>query len=395
MFNKKTLKDIDVRGKKVLVRVDFNVPLDKELKITDDSRIVVSLPTIKYLIENRAKVILISHLGRPEGKVVDKYRLDPIAKRLEELLGKKVKKLSDCIGEEVKREIENMVEGDVVLLENLRFHIEEEKNDEGFARELASLAEIFVQDAFGTVHRAHASTYGVAKFLPAVAGFLLQKEIEIMGKALTSPERPFVAILGGAKVSDKIKVIANLLNIVDSLLIGGGMMFTFLKAKNYNIGKSILESDKIELADEIIKKAEEKKVNFELPSDVVIADKFAEDANVKICKITEIPESWIGMDIGPETVERYSKIISQAKTVIWNGPLGVFEMKPFEEGTKKIAEALAGSSALTIAGGGDTAAALEKFKLSGKITHISTGGGASLEFLEGKILPGIAALEDK
>jgi phosphoglycerate kinase len=395
MFNKKTVKDIDVKGKKVLVRVDFNVPLDKDLNITDDSRIVSSLPTIKYLIENRAKVILISHLGRPEGKVVDKYKMDPVAKRLEELLGKKVKKLNDCIGEEVKNEINKMKEGDVILLENVRFHIEEEKNEESFAKKLAELADVFVQDAFGCVHRAHASTSKVAKFLPAVAGFLLQKEIEVMGKALTDPLRPFVAILGGAKVSDKIKVITNLLNIVDFLLIGGGMMFTFLKAKGYNTGKSIVELDKIELAKEILKKADEKKVNLKLPTDVVIADKFSEDANIKICKIEEIPENWIGMDIGPETAKEYSEIILSAKTVIWNGPLGVFEMEPFAEGTRKIAESLTRSSAISIVGGGDSVAALEKFNLSDKIYHISTGGGASLEFLEGKILPGIEVLEDK
>lgn len=394
-MSKATIKDVDVRGRRVLVRVDFNVPMNAEREITDDTRIKAALPTIQYLIDHSAKVILASHLGRPKGKPADEFRMDPVAKRLGELLGKPVRKLDECVGDAVKAEVRAMKDGGVVLLENLRFHPEEEANDEGFAKALADLADLYVNDAFGTAHRAHASTAGVARFLPAVAGFLMQKEIEVMGKALSSPERPFVAILGGAKVRDKVGVVQNLLDKVDTLMIGGGMAYTFLKARGLEIGQSILEEDKIGLARDLMERAGAKGVKFMLPSDVVVADKFAEDAKTRIVPVNEIPADWQALDIGPDTVGRFSQVIAEAKTVVWNGPMGVFEMKLFAEGTREIAKALAASRAVTIVGGGDSVAALEEMGLADKMTHVSTGGGASLEFLEGKELPGVAVLKDK
>ncbi len=390
---KKTIKDVDLKDKVVLIRVDFNVPLDENRNITDDRRIRSALPTIKYALENGAKkVVLMSHLGRPKGQVKEELRLDPVARRLEELLGEKVLKLNDCVGDEVKQAIENASER-VILLENLRFHPEEEKNDPEFAKSLAELGDIYVSDAFGTVHRAHASTVGVAKYLPAVAGFLLEKEIKYLGGALENPERPFVAILGGAKVSDKIMVIENLLTKVDALIIGGGMAYTFLKAQGKAIGSSKLEADKVDVAKEILAKAEEKGVKIYLPVDHVVAKELKEGVETKV--VEEIEEGWMGLDIGPKSVEIFCDVVKSAKTVVWNGPLGVFEVPPFDEGSRKVAECLAQTSAVKIIGGGDTAAMIAKFGLEDKMTHISTGGGASLEFLEGKELPGIAVLEDK
>jgi phosphoglycerate kinase len=393
-MRKKTIEDIDVEGKKVLVRVDFNVPLDEKGNITDDTRIRAALPTINYLIERGAIVILVSHLGRPKGKVQERLRMDPIAQRLAELLDKEVIKTDDCIGDEPKQAIEDMREGDVLLLENVRFYPGEEANDPEFSKQLAELADVYVNDAFGTAHRAHASTVGVAEFLTAVSGFLMKKELEYLGKALENPERPFVSILGGAKVSDKIGVIKNLLTKVNYLLIGGGMAFTFLKAKGLEIGRSLLEEDKLSLAGELIKEAEDKGVKLLLPVDVVVAPELKPDAPYKRVKVEEIPPDWMGVDIGKETVEEFSNIIKQAKTVVWNGPMGVFEMKPFAAGTKGIASALAESGAVTIIGGGDSAAAVEQLGYADKMTHISTGGGASLEFLEGRELPGVKALND-
>jgi len=392
---KATVRDVDVKGKRVLVRVDFNVPMNAEREITDDTRIKAALPTIRYLVDHGARVILASHLGRPKGKPTDEFRMDPVARRLSELLGKPVLKLNECVGDEVKAAVVAMRDGDVVLLENLRFHAEEEANDEGFAKALADLADIYVNDAFGTAHRAHASTAGVARFLPAVAGFLMEKEIEVMGKALADPERPFVAILGGAKVKDKVGVVRNLLDKVDTLMIGGGMAYTFLKAQGFEVGQSILEADKIDLARELMDKAKARGVRFMLPSDVVIADRFAEDAKTRVVPVDQIPPDWQALDIGPETVQRFAKEIAGARTVVWNGPMGVFEMKPFAEGTRGVAKALAESKAVTIVGGGDSAAALEEMGFADKVTHVSTGGGASLEFLEGKELPGVAVLKDK
>lgn len=392
---KATVRDIDVKGKRVLVRVDFNVPLDAERNITDDTRIRSALPTIEYLLERGARVILASHLGRPKGQRKEEFSLAPVAKRLEELLGKPVKKLDDCIGAEVEAEVLAMKDGDVILLENLRFYKEEEANDEAFARALASLADIYVNDAFGTAHRAHASTAGVAEFVDGVAGFLMEKEIEVMGKALSQPERPFVAILGGAKVKDKVGVISNLMEKVDSLIIGGGMAYTFLKAKGLEIGDSIVDDASLGLAGELMEKAKTKGIRFLLPVDVVIADKFAEDANTKVVDIDEIPPSWQALDIGPKTRDLFAREIADAKTVVWNGPMGVFEMKPFAEGTRRIARALAELEAVTIVGGGDSVAAVSEMGFGDKMTHVSTGGGASLEFLEGKVLPGVAALKDK
>ncbi|WP_278298842.1 phosphoglycerate kinase [Caloramator proteoclasticus] len=395
-MNKKTVRDIDVRGKKVLVRCDFNVPQDKEGNITDDRRIVAALPTIKYLLENGAKVILMSHLGRPKEGYEEKYSVKPVAKRLSELLGFEVKLAEDkeVVGENAVRLVSEMKEGEVVLLENVRFIKTETKNDMDFAKKLASLADIFVNDAFGTAHRAHSSTAGVAEFLPAVAGFLIEKEIEIMGKALENPERPFVAILGGAKVSDKINVINNLIEKVDRLIIGGGMAYTFLKAQGFEIGKSLLEEDKIDYAKEMLKKAEEKGVKVYLPVDHVVAKEFSNDAEAMTVDV-EIPADYMGLDIGPKTVKLFEEAVLDAKTVIWNGPMGVFEMPKFAVGTKAVAEALSKVNGTTIIGGGDSAAAVEQLGYAEKMTHISTGGGASLEFLEGKVLPGIAALNDK
>lgn len=393
---KKTVKDIDVKGKKVICRCDFNVPM-KDGKITDDIRIVKALPTIKYLIDNDAKVILMSHLGRPDKKYDPEFSLKPVCKRLSELLGREVKLAEDenVTGENAKKLTSEMKEKDVVLLENTRFRAGETKNDLEFAKELSSLADIFVNDAFGTAHRAHSSTAGVSEYLPSVMGFLIQKEVEIMGKALEKPERPFIAILGGAKVSDKISVIENLMTKVDALLIGGAMAYTFLKSQGKNIGSSRVEEDKLEIARNILKKAEENKVELLLPIDHVIADEFKEDCNIEKTEGVDIKDGFMGLDIGDKTIELYEEKIKSAKTVIWNGPMGVFEMEKFSNGTKKLAEALAKSDAISIIGGGDSAAAVEKFGLQDKMTHISTGGGASLEFLEGKDLPGISCLDDK
>ncbi len=394
-MKKMTVKDLNVKGKRVFVRVDFNVPLDDNLKITDDRRIRASLPTIEYLLNGGAKVILASHLGRPKGKVVESMRLTPAAKRLGELLGKDVIKVDNCKGDEVKAAVARMQPGDVLLLENLRFYKEEEANDEEFSKALAGLADLYVNDAFGTAHRAHASTVGVAKFLPAAAGFLIQKEIETIGKALSDPSRPFVAILGGAKVSDKISVIKNLLTKVDTLLVGGGMAYTFLKAKGYEVGESLLDIEKVGLAKELMEEAQRCGVNFLLPEDIIIADKFAEDAQTKVVDINGIISDWQGLDIGPKTAEKFGAIIREAGTVIWNGPMGVFEMQPFAGGTRAVAKAMADCRGIAIVGGGDSAAAVEEMGYSDKVAHVSTGGGASLEFLEGKVLPGIAALNDK
>lgn len=393
MMNKKTIEDIDVKGKKVLVRCDFNVPLDIETKtkITDDRRIVGALPTIKYLMEHGAKVILCSHIG----KTKDKQTLAPVAKRLAELLNCPVPFAGDVIGPDAKAKANALKDGEVMLIENVRLHTEEEKNDPEFAKELASLAEIYVNDAFGTAHRAHASTEGVTKYLPAVCGYLIQKEIGIMGKALENPDRPFMAILGGSKVSSKIGVIENLMEKVDTLLIGGGMTYTFVKAMGGNIGDSICEEDKIDLAKSLLEKAKNKGIKLVLPVDTVVAKEFKADSEWKVVPTNEIPDGWQGVDIGPETVKMYSDLIKSHKTIIWNGPMGVFEFEAFAKGTNAVAKAMAESDAVTIIGGGDSAAAVEQAGLAEKMTHVSTGGGASLEFMEGIVLPGIAALNDK
>lgn len=395
-MNKKTIADIDVKGKRCLVRVDFNVPLDENNKITDENRIQGALPTIKYLMEHGAKVILCSHLGRPKGTFNMKYSLKPVADRLNELLGGKVTFAADVIGDSAKTAVANCKEGEVVLLENLRFHAEEEKNDPEFCKALASYADIYVNDAFGTAHRAHASTAGVASYVKtAVAGFLIGKELDVMGGALEDPKRPFVAILGGAKVSDKIGVINNLLEKVDTLIIGGAMAYTFLKAKGYEVGKSLCELDKVDLAKELMDKAEKKGVKLLLPVDTVVAQEFKNDTPFKTVDSDKIPADWEGLDIGEKTRELYADAVKNAGTVIWNGPMGVFEMPNFANGTKAVAKALAESSAITIIGGGDSAAAVAQLGYADKMTHISTGGGASLEFLEGLELPGVACLNDK
>lgn len=394
-MNKKTIEDIQVAGKRVLVRCDFNVPQDSEGAITDETRIKAALPTIEYLVKNGARVILSSHLGRPKGEFNMKYSLAPIAKRLGELLGKDVPLAKDVVGESAQALAASLKDGDVMLIENVRFHKEEEKNDPEFSKKLASLAEIYVNDAFGTAHRAHASTAGVADYLPAVAGYLIGKELSFMGKALENPERPFIAILGGKKVSDKIGVINNLLEKVDTLIIGGAMCFTFAVAAGGSVGSSLVEKDKIELAGELIKKAKEKGVNLLLPVDAVAAQAFDNDAERKVFPVGDIPEGWSGFDIGPDSVKLFVDAIADAKTVVWNGPMGVFELSNFAVGTKEVAKALANSNAITIIGGGDSAAAVEQMGFADKITHISTGGGASLEFLEGLELPGVAALNDR
>jgi len=393
-LNKKTVEDINVSGKKVIARMDFNVPL-KDGVITDDKRIREAMKTIKYLSDKGAKTILVSHLGRPKGEFNMKYSLAPVAVRISELLGKPVTLAKDVIGEDAKKKADALKNGDVMLLENVRFHAEEELNDKTFSKELASMAEIFVNDAFGTAHRAHSSTAGLADYLPAVCGYLIKKEIEIMGSALSDPARPFVAILGGAKVSDKIGVIESLLDKVDTILIGGGMAYTFEKAKGYEIGKSICENDKLDLANELIEKAKSKKVKLLLPLDSVVADEFKNEAERKTVSCCNVPVDMMGMDIGEKTIELFTKEILSAKTIIWNGPMGVFEFENFANGTRQIAKAVAESGAVSIIGGGDSAAAVEILGFADKVTHISTGGGASLEFLEGKVLPGIDVLEDK
>lgn len=395
-MNKKTIKDIDVTGKKVLVRCDFNVPLDKETgEITNDLRIVGALPTIKYLLENKAKVILCSHLGKPKGEVKPNLSLAPVAKRLSEYLGFEVKLAKDIVGEDAKKLASEVKEGEAILLENVRFDAREEANDKEFSKELASLADIYVNDAFGTAHRAHSTTAGVAEYLPAVCGFLIEKEVKMLGDSLNNPERPFVAILGGAKVSDKIKVIENLIEKADSIIIGGGMTYTFLKAMGYNVGNSICELDRVELAKETMKKAEERGVKLLFPVDTVCGKEFSNDTEIKIVDSKEIPDEWQGLDIGPESIKLFTEELKTAKTVMWNGPLGVFEFENFARGTNEVAKVLAEIEATTIIGGGDSAAAVEKGGYEDKITHISTGGGASLEFLEGKALPGIECLQNK
>jgi len=397
-MNKLTIDDVDLKGKRVLMRVDFNVPLEKG-EVADDTRIRASLPSIKKIIDSSGKAILMSHLGRPRGKVVPEMRLSPVARRLEQLLGKPVKFVGECIGPEVESEVSSLKEGEVLLLENLRFHPEEEKNDPEFAERLASLGEVYVNDAFGTSHRAHASTEGITKYLkPAVAGYLMQKEIDYLGNVVTSPKRPFVAILGGAKISGKIDVIENLLPKVDALLIGGGMMFTFLKAQGFEIGDSLLEEDRLEMAAALLRRVESEKLQFLLPVDCVIAKDVSKDAESRTISVKEIPPGWKGLDIGPETVKIFKEKIDPAMTIVWNGPMGVFEVDKFAEGTHEIAKLLADATsrgATTIIGGGDSVSAIARAGLADKMSHISTGGGASLEFLEGKTLPGLAALTDK
>jgi len=394
--NKKTVRDIEVMGKRVLVRVDFNVPLDmKTGTITDDTRIRAVLPTIKYLVEAGAKVILCSHLGRPDGKVAEGLRMAPVGRRLSEILGLPVLTAPDCVGPDVEKLVKELAPGQLLLLENLRFHSTEEKNDPAFAQALARLADVFVNDAFGTAHRAHASTVGVAQRLPAVAGFLLEREISIMGKALEDPERPLGALIGGAKVSDKIGVLENVLNQVDSLLIAGGMGSTFLKALKYTVGESRVEEDKLGVAQWLVERAAEKGVHLLLPADVVVADKFDPEAKSKVVPVTKVPEGWYVMDIGPRTIELFEAKLRKCKTVIWNGPVGVFEFTKFAAGTRAVAAVLASLKAVTVIGGGSTAEAVEQMGLADKMTHVSTGGGASLMLLEGKPLPGVAALLDK
>lgn len=393
-MNKKTLHDLDVEGKRVFCRVDFNVPM-KNGEVTDDTRIKAALPTINYLSEKGAIVILASHLGRPKGEIKEELRLDPVAERLSELIGKDVVKTDSVYGKEVHEAISQISDGDILLIENVRFEAGEEKNEQDLAQAFAEMADLYVNDAFGAAHRAHASTTGVAEKLPAAAGFLMEKEIDVLGKALENPERPFTAIIGGAKVKDKINVIDHLLDKVDNLIIGGGLAYTFIKAQGHEIGKSLLEEDKIDLAKEFMQKAEDKGVNFILPKDAVVADDFSETANTKVVNIDEIPADWEALDIGPKTREIYEQIVADSKLVIWNGPMGVFEYNAFAGGTKAVAEALANTEGYTVIGGGDSAAAVEKFGFAEDMDHVSTGGGASLEFMEGKVLPGVQALDEK
>jgi len=394
MLNKKTMKDIEVKGQRVFVRVDFNVPMADGV-ITDDTRIRAAISTIEYLVEQGAKVILASHLGRPKGEVKEDMRLTAVGVRLAELIGKPVTKLDESIGKAVEEAVANMQDGGILLLENVRFHAGEEKNDPALAEAFAKLADVYVNDAFGAAHRAHASTEGIAKHVPAVSGFLMQKELDVLGKALSNPERPFTAIIGGAKVKDKIGVIESLLEKVDHLIIGGGLSFTFIKAQGYDIGKSLLEEDKIELAKSFIDKAKAKGVQLHMPIDAVVANEFSNDAETKIVDVDAIPADWMGLDIGPKTAANYAEVIQNSKLIIWNGPMGVFEMDKFASGTKTVAEAMANTAGYTVIGGGDSAAAVEKFDVADKMDHISTGGGASLELMEGKELPGIVALNDK
>lgn len=391
---KQTMSDVALQGKRVFCRVDFNVPME-DRAITDDTRIRAALPTINNLIEQGAKVILASHMGRPKGEVKEDLRLTKVGEHLAKLLDKPVKKLDESIGETVENAVSAMKDGDIVLLENVRFHAGEEKNDAELAKSFAKLADVYVNDAFGAAHRAHATTEGIAKLLPAVSGLLMQKELAVLGKALAEPERPFTAIIGGAKVKDKIGVIDHLLDKVDNILIGGGLSYTFTKAQGHGIGTSLLEEDKVELAKGFIEKAKEKGVSFYLPVDVVVADEFSKDANTKVVDTDQIPSDWMGLDIGPKTRELYADVIKNSSLIIWNGPMGVFEMDAFAEGTKAVANAMAETAGYTIIGGGDSAAAVEKFEVGEKMDHISTGGGASLEFMEGKDLPGVSALNDK
>lgn len=393
-MDKKSIKDIELQGKKVFCRVDFNVPM-KDGQVTDDTRIRAAIPTIQYLCDQGAKVILASHLGRPKGQVVEELRLTPVANRLCDLIDKPVAKVNDLKGDEVEKAVASLADGDILLLENVRFDSGEEKNDADLAKAFARLADVYVNDAFGAAHRAHASTAGIAEYIPAVAGTLMEKELAVLGGALSNPERPFTAIIGGAKVKDKIDVIDNLLERVDHLIIGGGLAYTFLRAQGISIGNSLLEEDKIDLAKQFIEKAKEKGVQFHMPVDTVIADQFAEDANTKVVE-GDIPDGWQGLDIGPKTVALYQDVIKNSKLVIWNGPMGVFEFDAFANGTKSVAESLAeAKNTYSVIGGGDSAAAVAKFNLEDKMDHISTGGGASLEFMEGKTLPGVAALNDK
>jgi phosphoglycerate kinase len=396
MLNKCSVTDLDLRGKRVFCRVDFNVPINEDGSVGDDTRIVAALPTIRYILEQGGRLILASHLGRPKGEKKAEFSLAPVAPHLAKLLGTPVAMAPDCIGPEVEQLVANMGDGDVVLLENMRFHPEEEQNDPEFCSRLAQLADVYVNDAFGTAHRAHASTEGVAHLLrPAAAGFLMAKELEYLGKALENPQRPFVAILGGAKVSDKIPVITNLLDKVDALLIGGGMAYTFLRAQGYEVGKSLLEQDQIDLAASLLKQARSKGVDIKLPLDHIVASEFSNSAAIQTVTNSEFPPDYMGLDIGPETIAAYTEIVAGAATVVWNGPMGVFEMENFARGTMEMARALAQTNAVTIIGGGDSVAAVNKAGVSEAMTHISTGGGASLELLEGKILPGVAALSDK
>jgi phosphoglycerate kinase len=397
-MNKLSIDKVDLKNKKVLVRVDFNVPLDEKLNVTNDIRIVESLPTIKKIISSGGKAILMSHLGRPKGEKKPEFSLKPAAERLSKLLGKEVKLAPDCIGAETENLVNEMKPGDVILLENLRFHKQEEKNDPDFAKHLAKLGDVYINDAFGSAHRAHASTEGVTKFIKTcAAGYLMQKELDYLGNALANPKRPYCAILGGAKISGKIDVINNLLDKVDALIVGGGMAFTFFKAQGKEIGKSLLEEEKLELAKELLQKVKSTKIKFLLPVDVVVADEFKNDSPTKVVSVDKIPADKMGLDIGPETIKLFSDELMKSKTIVWNGPMGVFEMDNFAKGTFKIAEALAeatSSGAVTVIGGGDSAAAISKAGLEKKVSHVSTGGGASLEFLEGKVLPGVAALTD-
>ncbi|MDF2645561.1 MAG: pgk [Paenibacillus sp.] len=393
-MSKKSVRDVEVAGKRVFVRVDFNVPVENG-QITDETRIRESLPTIKFLVEKGAKVILASHFGRPKGQVVEELRLTPVAAKLAELLGQSVIKADVSVGEIVKAQVDALENGDVLLLENVRFNEGEEKNDPELAKAFAELADLFVNDAFGAAHRAHASTEGIAHFIPAVSGLLMEKELDVLGKALNNPERPFTAIVGGSKVKDKIAVIENLLNIADNVLIGGGLSYTFLKAQGHEIGKSLVDNEKLDLALSFIEKAKEKGVNFLIPVDIVVADKFSADANTQIVGVDGIPTDWEGIDIGPKTRELYADVIAKSKLVVWNGPMGVFEIEPFSHGTRAVAQACATSEGYTVIGGGDSAAATEKFHLADQMNHMSTGGGASLEFMEGKALPGVVALNDK
>ncbi len=394
-INKKSVKDIDLQNKKVLMRVDFNVPLDENSNITDATRIEKALPTIEYILEQNASLILMSHMGRPKGEVKEELRLDPVAKKLGEYLKKEVKKVDDCIGAEVEKSARELKAGEILLLENLRFHKEETKNDEQFAKKLASLADVYVNDAFGAAHRAHASVSAITKYLPSVAGLLMEKEIYFLSNLLKNPERPFIVILGGAKISTKIGVINNLLERVDSMLIGGGMVFTFIKSKGIDIGKSLVEMEKEVEAFEILKKAHNDEKDLVLPVDVVVADDVNKNAKTKIVDINSIPDDMLGVDIGPKSVKLFLKKIQSAKTIFWNGPMGIFEIDKFAKGTIEVAKAVAANKGTTVIGGGDSVAAVKKFGLSDKITHISTGGGASLEFMEGKSLPGLEGLEDK